>query len=308
MHITFFTVENSTLMFQSLKNSLTALYTHVTQKVSSLFTRTTVDADTIAELERILLQADTGYTTTQQIMQAVKKQAQTDTQFSGQQLKELLERELKKILIPAPSTHAPVYLLVGINGSGKTTTAAKIARLKKSEGKKVLLVAADTFRAAAVEQLERLAQQEEIALVKGVPGADPGSVIFTGCAQFSAGAYDCMIIDTAGRLQTKVNLMNELTKLKKIITKQLPHHTVCTLLTIDAMLGQNSLEQARLFHEATEVNGILLTKMDGTAKGGIVFAINHTLRIPVYYLSIGEHMTDIVAFDPTTYVKTVLDA
>jgi fused signal recognition particle receptor len=197
---------------------------------------------------------------------------------------------------------------VGINGSGKTTFAAKLANAYVTQGKKTLLVAADTFRAAAVEQLTTWATRTNTPIVTGNPGQDPASVIFQGCQQFNLHHYDALIIDTAGRLHTKTNLMHELAKIKRIIAQQLPNEPVETLLTIDAMLGQNSFEQAKLFKECTHVNGIVLTKMDGTGKGGIVFSIAHELNIPITFISYGEQLTQFASFNPHTYVQELINA
>jgi fused signal recognition particle receptor len=209
---------------------------------------------------------------------------------------------------PQPTSSSRVHLLVGINGSGKTTFAGKLAHFYKKQGKKVLLVAADTFRAAAPEQLTAWAQASDTPLVIGAPNQDPASVVFMGCEKFNKEQFDILIIDTAGRLQTKVNLMNELAKIKRIIQKQLPNETINTLLTIDAMLGQNSFEQAKLFKESTDVTSVVLTKMDGTGKGGIVFSIAQELAIPVAYISFGESNDQLASFNPEQYVEELLNS
>ena len=221
-----------------------------------------------------------------------------------------------------------IILLVGVNGSGKTTLAAKLAyqakrenpstpfdcaqdRLRQSSGlgtgKKVLLVAADTFRAAAQEQLAGWAHKLGVDIVTGSQNQDPASVVFAGCKKFKDENYQTLIIDTAGRLQTKTNLMKELEKIKRIITQQLPNLPVTTLLTIDAMIGQNSLEQARIFHESTSVSGLALTKMDGTGKGGIIFTIAAELNLPILLVSFGESPEQLKYFDAQEYVQALLD-
>ena len=207
-----------------------------------------------------------------------------------------------------PFDHEPadVYLLVGINGSGKTTFAAKLALKWLQKNKKVLLTAGDTFRAAATKQLEFWADKIGTEIVTGKQGQDPGSVVFAACDKFKKDSVDILIIDTAGRLQTKINLMNELSKLKRIIQKQLPEAKICTLLTIDAMLGQNSFEQAKIFNKATNVDGIVLSKMDGTGKGGIVFAINQELDIPVAFITFGEKPEHIKSFEAQEYIEQLL--
>jgi fused signal recognition particle receptor len=190
-----------------------------------------------------------------------------------------------------------------VNGSGKTTVAGKLAH---ALGNRVLLVGADTFRAAAGQQLAVWAERTQAAIMAGAPGQDPASVVHQACEQFKTGNYDTLIIDTAGRLQTKAPLMKELEKIRRTITKQLPTETVHTLLTIDATLGQNSLEQAQIFHEVTPLDGLVLTKMDGTSKGGMVFAISQALQIPVAYVSYGESKEAFALFEPSKFVDELL--
>ena len=190
--------------------------------------------------------------------------------------------------------------------AGKTTCAAKLAYVYTQQGKRVLLVAADTFRAAACEQLQAWAQKINVGIVLDTTAQDPASVVFKGCEEFKKGGYDILIIDTAGRLQTKANLMQELAKIKRVITKHFPEESIDTLLTIDSMLGQNSFEQAKLFKESTQVNGIILTKMDATGKGGIVFGIADQLEIPIAYIAFGEQSNQIKPFDKDEYIDSLL--
>lgn len=302
-------------MFSFIKNTLQKIYSQVTGKLGTLFSRSSMDEATLKELELLLISADTGVKTTRIIIESLKKQWQKGLIKEGDDLKKALEVELLAILSSCakatedrskdkPST---VYLLVGINGSGKTTFAGKLAYVLNKQGKKVLLVAADTFRAAAPEQLKQWANRTNASIINGKEGQDPASVVFTGCEQFKAQSFDALIIDTAGRLQTKTNLMKELEKIRKIISRQLPNHTIQTLLTIDAMLGQNSFEQATLFNESTQLDGIVLTKMDGTGKGGIVFAITQQLGIPVAYIAYGEQPEQLKQFDAQEYVQDLLN-
>ncbi len=295
-------------MLTFLTNNLKQLYSSLSSKLHSLFAAKP-DEQTLKKIETLLLEADTGISTTTTI---IEKLAQTITRqglTEGHQIQTALQEQLVARLA---GTYNPngvqVYMLVGINGSGKTTTAGKLAHLFKKQGKKVLFVAADTFRAAAVEQLKQWADITQTPLIMGKPGQDPSSVIFQGCQAYKDGQYDILIIDTAGRLQTKANLMAELAKMSRIAEKQLPHATIHRLLTIDAMLGQNSLQQARLFHESTHLHGIILTKIDGTGKGGIIFSITHELGIPIAYLSCGEKIDDLVSFDPTAFVDTLFQS
>lgn len=291
-------------MFNFLKTTLQKIYSTITSPLQKLFGRAHVDDQTFAELERILIEADTGLATSKAIVKNLKNKKIE----AGSDLKQALSAELLNLLQEQTFTNfnAPVILLVGINGSGKTTCAGKLAYRYAQNNKKVLLVAADTFRAAAPEQLKAWAEKIGVDIFIGAPNAEPASVVFQGCKKFIDEQYDHIIIDTAGRLQTKVNLMNELAKIRRIINKQLPEAPICTLLTIDSMLGQNSFEQAKLFHECTPLDGIILTKMDGTGKGGIAFAIEQTLHIPIAYISSGESLDAFSPFNAQQYVATII--
>jgi len=295
-------------MFGFIKNKLQKIYSTFATKVQELLNVTTIDEDTLKQLETVLLQADTGVKSTRLILENVRRSFSAAQNTENLSLRTVLHHELLKLLTAKQVQASPqVYVLVGINGSGKTTFAGKLAHQKVQEGKKVLLVAGDTFRAAATEQLSHWAAKSGLAVVVGKEQQEPASVVFAGCEKFNNEGYDVLIIDTAGRLQTKVNLMKELEKIKRIITTQLPHKSICTLLTIDSMLGQNSLEQARIFNESTAVDGVVLTKMDGTGKGGIIFAIAQELGIPVAYLSYGEGVDQLKQFDAQEYVTDLLN-
>ncbi len=296
-------------MFGFVKNALSKIYQQVTSKLAGLFGRTAVDEATLKELEIILLSADTGVSTTRMVIENIKNKVNKGIIATGTDLKQALKEELRTILKPVDPTieNKNVFLLVGINGSGKTTCAAKLAHRFIKQGKKVLLAAADTFRAAAVDQLTTWAAKIGATIVQGNPGQDPASVIYQACEQFKTGGYDVLIIDTAGRLQSKANLMKELEKCKKTVQKQLPNAKTVTLLTIDGMLGQNSFEQAKLFHESTQLDGIILTKMDGSGKGGIVFGVAHQLGIPTLYISFGEGLEDIALFEPEKYLEELVE-
>lgn len=294
-------------MFGFIKNNLKKVYNQFTTKVHALFSREHLDEQTLQELEKLLLAADTGVSTTRGILDSLRTQFNAGTLKAGSDLHDALKKELlSRLQTNAQCANAQVFVLVGINGSGKTTLCGKLANRFAQQNKKVLLVAADTFRAAATEQLEQWAARTNTEIVTGTQGQDPASVVYAGCEKFNNENFDVLIIDTAGRLQTKTNLMRELEKIKKIITRQLPNAPTCTLLTIDAMLGQNSFEQARLFNESTDVSGVALTKMDGTGKGGIVFHIAAALHIPVAFVSFGEGIEDLKEFDPTDYVNDLL--
>ncbi len=294
-------------MFSFIKKAFTTIYEQVTGKLRSLFHRSTVDETTLKELEKILIEADTGIHTTRTLLDELRKEAAHGTLKTGEDLEKALQINLARLLAIHPyNPEADVYLLVGINGSGKTTFASKLAAHLQSQGKKVLLVAADTFRAAATEQLQTWAHRLSLDIITGKAEQDPASVVYAGCEEYKKGHYQALIIDTAGRLQSKVNLMKELEKLRKILSKQLPEAQVTTLLTIDSMLGQNSFDQAKLFKESTDVTGIVLTKMDGTGKGGIVFSITEQLKIPIAYISFGEKVDQLALFDREAYLKELL--
>jgi fused signal recognition particle receptor len=295
-------------MFSFIKSTLSKIYNQFTSKVSSLFESPKLDEQTLKELELLLISSDAGVKTTRSIIQNLRVQFQQGKIDKGSDLKKALEEQLLNILQKkSESPSCSLFLLVGINGSGKTTFAGKLAHMLAQQNKKVLLVAGDTFRAAATEQLSKWAERTHTHIIVGKEGQDPASVVFTGCQKFKAGTFNALIIDTAGRLQTKVNLMKELEKIRTVISKQLPDTRICTLLTIDSMLGQNSLEQAKLFHESTQLDGIVLTKMDGTGKGGIVFAITQELGVPIAYITHGEQLDNIKPFDAQEYVHQLLN-
>lgn len=294
-------------MFNFIKDTLSKVYTQFTSKVHALFARSTIDESTLKELETLLIAADTGVKTTRTLINNLKQRYKQGSIKAGSDLHAALQEQLLHLLaVNKADTQTDVYMLVGINGSGKTTFAGKLAHQLMAQGKRVLLVAGDTFRAAAVEQLTEWANRSGAAIVTGKPNQEPASVVFAGCEEFKQGNFDALIIDTAGRLQTKTNLMKELEKIKKIVERQLPTKKICTLLTVDAMLGQNSLEQARLFNESTKLDGIVLTKMDGTGKGGIVFSITQELGIPIAYISCGESIDQLKLFDAREYVTSLL--
>ena len=295
-------------VFGFIKEKFKKIYTSVTKKLISLFTGSSFDEQFLKDLSTFLLSADTGVVTTQQIIKELTIAMQTATINTLEEAKQLLEKKLITIVTPASVTNfvPRIVLLVGINGSGKTSFIAKFAYLLKQKNKKILIVAADTFRAAAVEQLEIWTKRIGVELFQGNEGQDPASVVFDACAYFKQHEFDHLIIDTAGRLQTKINLMRELEKIGRIVTKQLPNEIMNTWLTIDSMLGQNSLSQAEIFHEATKVSGLVLTKLDGTGKGGIVFAIVQKLNIPLVYITFGENLNDIKPFDGPEYVRMLL--
>lgn len=300
--------------FDRMKQAVTRTRESFTESISSVIALTReVDEATLTDLEPVLLRADLGAPTTAIVIENLRQRALRTGIQGGGELKQLLKAELKQILdgVSRPVTHpvAPpeVIMMVGVNGTGKTTTSGKLAALFRSQGRSALLCAADTFRAAAIEQLEVWAQRSDVPIIKTKQGGDPSAALFDACAAAKARGTDVLIVDTAGRLHTKTDLMKELDKMRRTAEKQIPGAPHQTLLVMDATTGQNGLAQARLFTEAARVTGIVLTKLDGTAKGGIVLAIATELKLPVLYAGVGEKMEDILPFDSDTFVDTLLD-
>jgi fused signal recognition particle receptor len=279
-------------------------------KAMHLFDRTTIDDSIWDELEELMIAADIGMETSEKLIQRTKERVKSEKLKDGAQVREALKGEMVKILdIPyvEPKIVAPprVVLVIGVNGSGKTTSIAKMAHKAKSEGKSVILAAGDTFRAAAIEQLQTWAQRVGVEVVAHQPGADPGAVVYDAMAAAKSRQADLLIIDTAGRLHTKFNLMEELKKIKKITSKTDPTAPHEILLVLDATTGQNGLAQAKSFTEATGITSIFLSKLDGTAKGGIALAICDQLKIPVRYFGVGEHPEDIADFSAKSFVEAL---
>ena len=279
------------------------------RQVARLFDRTAVAEETWNELEELLISADVGVDTTQKLIDRVKRRVKEEKLSEGAQMRSVLKNEMVNLLVVAGGTSVPkldnlqLILVVGVNGSGKTTSVAKLAHRFKNEGKKVILAAADTFRAAAIDQLKQWGRQVGVDVIAHQPGSDPGAVVFDALEAAKSRQAQVVIIDTAGRLHTKFNLMEELKKIKRVAGKhEVPQEM---LLVIDANTGQNGLTQARHFTEAVGVTGIFLTKLDGTAKGGIVLAICDELRIPIAYIGTGERLDDMAPFDANTFVEAV---
>ncbi|HQD92595.1 MAG TPA: signal recognition particle-docking protein FtsY [Bacilli bacterium] len=263
------------------------------------------------ELEEVFVMADIGVDTVVEFIDELKNDPRVRGLTSAAELQPIIVDKMFDIYLKGEIVNSnlnfnpnglSVFLFVGVNGTGKTTTIAKIAHKLKSEGKKVLLAAGDTFRAGAIDQLKIWGERVGCEVVTKPEGSDPSSVIFDAIKKAKADNYDCVLCDTAGRLQTKVNLMNELAKIKRVISREVPDAPHDTLLVIDATTGQNGLSQAKAFIEATDVTGIVLTKLDGTAKGGIVLAIRHIYNIPIKFVGLGEKLTDLEYFDIEKYI------
>lgn len=262
------------------------------------------------ELEELLVMSDVGAATAEKVVQGLKKMTWERRFRYGEEAREGLIELLSKLLDAGDTglkldTKPAVILMVGVNGVGKTTTIGKLASQLKAEGKNVLLCAGDTFRAAAAEQLGIWAERSGVDIVRHEEGSDPAAVVYDGICAAKARGSDVIIIDTAGRLHNKANLMNELSKIRRIIERELPEADVETLMVLDATTGQNGLLQAKQFLESSRLTGIVLTKLDGTAKGGIVFAIANELKLPVKYIGVGEGIDDLVPFDAKTFAEAL---
>jgi fused signal recognition particle receptor len=301
-------------LFDRMKQAVTRTRESFTESISSVIALTReVDETTLVKLEPLLLAADLGAPTTALVMENLRQRALRTGIQGGDELKQLLKTELKQILdnvarpVRHPATPPEVIMMVGVNGTGKTTTTGKLSAYFTAQGRTVLLCAADTFRAAAIEQLEVWAQRSDVQIIKTKQGGDPSAALYDACAAAKARGTQILIVDTAGRLHTKIDLMKELDKMRRTAEKLIPGAPHQTLLVMDATTGQNGLQQARLFTEAAHVTGIVLTKLDGTAKGGIVLAIATELKLPVIYAGIGEKLEDIIPFDSSAFVDSLLD-
>ncbi|MGC1454443.1 MAG: signal recognition particle-docking protein FtsY [Nitrospirota bacterium] len=298
-------------VLRSLRDGLAKTRKNFTDKVGSLILGEKIDESFLDELEEALIASDVGVETASFVLKDLKERFKRNELSSPEQVRDRLRQILFEIL----SARSPIFsltaspsavLVVGVNGTGKTTTIGKLANRLQAEGKKVMLAAGDTFRAAASEQLSIWGARAGIPVIKHKEGADPSAVVFDAVSAAKARAVDVLIVDTAGRLHTKSNLMEELKKVRRILSRELPGAPHETLLVLDGNTGQNALVQAKMFHETVGVTGIVLTKLDGTSKGGIVFAIYKELLIPVKFVGIGEAIEDLKSFDPREFVDALL--
>lgn len=306
-------------ILKKLRGKLSKTRENLTDKISrALKAHKTLDEGLLEELEEILIAADVGVDTTSKILEAVKERARKEKKESSSDIQEFLKEAMLNALtetnrsgvidLDSPLPSEPyVILMVGVNGTGKTTTIAKLARMFDRRGQKVLIAACDTFRAAATEQLQIWAKRVDADIVKNVPQADPAAVAYDAISAAKARGHQVVIADTAGRLHTKTNLMEELKKIKRVMGKALPGAPHLTLLVMDATTGQNGLRQVKLFDEAIKLDGIVLAKLDGTAKGGIVLAIADEYKMPVYYVGLGEKPDDLEKFEPKEFVEAIFD-
>ena len=290
--------------FDKLKQSL--------EKTKIALGITKVDENLLEELEEKLIMSDVGMTATDEIMQELKTRIKQDKIVDSQKVIEILKEQLEKILtkennkINLEKSPASI-LMVGVNGAGKTTSIGKIANRLRLQGKKVLVVAADTYRAAAVEQVEEWAKRANVDIIKGQENADPSSVIFMGCKKAKDENYDVVICDTAGRLQSKKSVMDELEKMNKVIDRELPNSSKETLLVLDGSTGQNAISQLKAFREATGVTGVIITKLDGTSKGGVIIKLAKDENVAIKFIGIGEKIDDMEEFNARDFVNAIIE-
>jgi len=305
-------------LVSSLKKKLSKTHNSFIARIAEIVRLSgSVDEELIEDIEDILIQADLGISITDKIISQLKEQIRLHKLSSSEQIFTTLKNIIITLLHDEykdvdsinfnPKVKPYVLLFVGVNGVGKTTSIAKCAQRFKNNGKKVLLVAGDTFRAAAIEQLELWAKRINVAIIGQEYGSDPSSVIFNAMQSAKAQSYDVVLIDTAGRLHTKINLMRELEKIKRTIQKHIPEAPHQVLLVVDATTGQNGVQQAKKFLESIPIDGIILTKLDGTAKGGVALGIKDSLQIPIKAIGIGEQMDDLKDFDATDFVKAIFE-
>ncbi|MBS4539769.1 signal recognition particle-docking protein FtsY [Clostridium sp. D2Q-11] len=305
--------QSKTGFFGRLKEGLEKTRRGISDKVDDIIkSYQKIDEELFEDLEEVLIMADVGLETTERIIEDVKDKVKERKLTEASEIKSILKEELKEILEdvegksklninPSPA----IILVVGVNGVGKTTTIGKLAYRFREEGKKVLLSAGDTFRAAAIEQLSEWANRANVDIISHSEGSDPAAVIFDGIQAAKARNMDILICDTAGRLHNKKNLMNELNKIFRIVGREYPNATKEVLLVVDATTGQNAVMQAKVFKEACNITGIALTKLDGTAKGGVIFAVQSELNVPVKLVGVGEGINDLQDFDPENFVDAI---
>ncbi len=301
---------------QGLQKTKEGFFDKLTKAIAG---KSTVDEEVLDNLENALVSADVGVATTVKIIEGIEARVAKDKYVNTSELNKILKQEIQSVLVDSsastsykgfelPTGHKPhVILIVGVNGAGKTTTIGKLAHNFKLAGKKVLLGAADTFRAAAVEQLDVWSKRTEVSIVKHSMGADPSAVAFDAVQSAVAKNMDVVMVDTAGRLHNKIHLMDELSKIKRSVNKAMPGAPHEVLLVLDGSTGQNAIEQAKQFTAATDVTAIAITKLDGTAKGGVVLAIADQFKIPVKFIGVGEKATDLLVFDKKDFVDSLFE-
>ena len=297
---------------KSIRDSLTRTRNAVFSRVAGLLGASEVTDETWDKLEELLVRADVGVSTTMYLVDRLRQRSRDEAILQAEELQRALREELRALLPPASPLNLggreqDIVLVVGVNGSGKTTSIAKLAHRWKRQGHTLLLAAADTYRAAAVEQLDIWAKRIGVDIVRGPQGGDPGAVVFDALQAARSRGRDRVIVDTAGRLHTQYNLMSELQKVQKVAEKNVEDAPHETLLVIDATTGQNALSQARHFQEAVDVTGVVLAKLDSTAKGGMVFAIARELQLPIRFVGTGETLDDLAPFDPDAFIEGLFE-
>lgn len=294
--------------FQKIIDGLKKTKQKIGFKLNELFKRGIFDDDFYEELEFILLESDVGEDTATEIIDELRERMRNDGVSDPQKANEYLRNVMKDILGDEPFEYKTpcVIMVAGVNGVGKTTTIGKLASIFVKQGKSVVIAAADTFRAAASEQLEIWANRAKVRIIKHEEGSDPAAVVFDALSSAKSKGTDVVLVDTAGRLHNKKNLMEELKKINRVIDRELPDADRKNLIVLDATTGQNALSQVEIFNEAIDIDGIVLTKLDGTAKGGVVLAIKHEMDIPVYFVGVGEGIDDLIYFDADSYVEGII--
>lgn len=296
--------------FKRLREGLSKTRNSIAESFSNIFKANEIDDDFYEELEETLIMSDMGFETTEKIIDDLKDKVKELKIKEAEACRELIINIIRDQMSVEDSAYdfenkKTVIFVIGVNGVGKTTSIGKLAAQYKAQGKKVLMAAADTFRAAAIDQLKTWSDRAGVEIIAQNEGADPSAVVFDAVSAAKARNTDILLVDTAGRLHNKKNLMDELAKMRRIISKEYPDANVESLIVLDGTTGQNALEQARQFSSVTEINGIIITKLDGTAKGGIAIAIQSELNVPVKYIGIGEKIDDLQKFDPNSYVTAL---
>ncbi len=296
--------------FDKLKKSLFRTKEAIVEKIAQVVTGRKIDQQLIDELEEILIEADVGVQATQRLIDHIRLTAREQKLTEGYQIIGLLKDEIASILsrtskVAPPSTGLSVWLITGVNGVGKTTTIGKLATYLAGQNKKVMIAACDTFRAAAIDQISIWAERSGVEIIRSQEGADPASVAHDAAVAATARGADILLVDTAGRLHTKLHLMEELKKIRRVVERAAPNATILSKLIIDGNTGQNAVSQARVFTEAVGCDGIIVTKLDGTAKGGVVIAISAELGAPVEFIGLGESIDDLQPFDPKSFAEAL---
>jgi len=299
--------------FEKLRKSLTKTKNQLFGKISEVVKRRKIDDVLLEEIEEILIEADVGVKATMRLIESIKEKARERKLTEGEEVLTLLKEEITAILAPEdngssqsmPTNKPVIWMIIGVNGVGKTTTIGKLATFFSSEGDKVIIGACDTFRAAAVEQVAIWAERSGVDIIMSQKGADPAAVAFDAVSAARARGADRLLLDTAGRLHTKANLMEELKKIKRVVLKAAPDATIYSKLIIDGTTGQNALSQVKIFTDAVGCDGIIITKLDGTAKGGVIIGIAEELGVPVDFIGLGEQVDDLQRFDPKEFADAL---